>query len=181
MSEEIPPTDPEGATVKLDVSQTPTVVPASSSVRSGSRPSAGQKFGDYLILRELGEGGMGQVFEAQQLENGRRVALKVIHEALADESERARFLREGRLAASVSHPNSVYVYCAEEINGMPAIAMELLPGGTLRDQVKSGGPLGISEALNATFQMISGLEAAASIGVLHRDIKPGNCFVAADG
>src|ERR1700693_6187533 len=119
MSEEMPPAAPEGATLKLDVSQTPTVVPASSSARSGSRPATGQRFGDYLILRELGEGGMGQVFEAQQIESGRRVALKVIHQALADESERARFLREGRLAASVSHPNSVYVYGAEEIDGMP--------------------------------------------------------------
>src|SRR5207247_4928417 len=85
-----------------------------------SIPIPGQEFGDYHILRLLGQGGMGEVYECEHIPSGRRVALKVMSHALADERDRKRFLREGRLAASVNHPNVVYVHGSEEIDGMPA-------------------------------------------------------------
>lgn len=141
----------------------------------------GQSFGDYRILRLLGHGGMGEVYECEHIPSGRRVALKVMGHSLAGEQDRKRFLREGRLAAAINHPNVVYVHGSEEIHGMPAIAMELVHGGTLYDRLKRQGPLPVAEAVEAVLHMIEGLEAAHAAGVLHRDIKPANCFVAPDG
>jgi uncharacterized RDD family membrane protein YckC len=134
------------------------------------------EFGEYRILRLLGRGGMGAVYEAEDLSSGRRVALKVLGHSLDSPDTRKRFLREGRLAASINHPNTVYVYGTEEIEGAPVITMELLPGGTLHDRVKAEGPLPIAEAVDAILQIIAGLEAAHAVGILHRDIKPSNCF-----
>lgn len=144
-------------------------------------PEPGEQFGGYQIVRTLGKGGMGAVFEADQLETGRRVALKVLKHSLDSPDARARFLREGRLAASINHPHSVYVFGTEEIDGTPAIVMELVSGGTLQEFVKRDGPLPIGKAVDVTLQIIAGLEAAQKLGVLHRDIKPANCFVDADG
>lgn len=144
-------------------------------------PMPGEAFGGYRILRLLGRGGMGEVYEAEQLTNGRRVALKVMSHALASEQDRKRFLREGRLAAGVSHPNVVYIFGSEEISGSPVIAMELVSSGTLKDRIKHEGPLPPAQAVDAVLEIIAGLEAAQSTGVLHRDIKPANCFVGADG
>jgi len=146
-----------------------------------SMPQPGQLFGGYRILRPLGRGGMGTVFEAEQLENGRRLALKVLSHSLDSSEARQRFLREGRLAASVNHPNNVYIFGTEEINATPVITMELVAGGTLKDRVQNEGPLPIQSAVDGVLQVISGLEAAQAAGVLHRDIKPSNCFVDNDG
>ena len=112
---------------------------------------------------------------------GRRVALKVLKHSLDSPEARKRFLREGRLAASVNHPNSVYVFGTEEIDGTPAITMELIAGGTLQERVKEHGPLPIGAAVDTVLQIIAGLEAAQKLGVLHRDIKPANCFIDTDG
>ncbi len=147
----------------------------------GTMPVLGQRFGGYQIIRLLGQGGMGAVFEAEELESGRRVALKVLSHSLDSADARKRFLREGRLAASINHPNSVYVFGTEEIEGTPAIVMELVAGGTLQERVKQHGPLPVSEAVEIILQIIAGLEAAAAVGVLHRDIKPSNCFIDSDG
>ena len=146
-----------------------------------SVPVPGGDFGDYRSLKLLGHGGMGEVYEAEHVTTGRRVALKVMRHTLASEQDRKRFLREGRLAASVNHPNVVYIHGSEEIDGAPAIAMELVHGGTLKDRLKREGPLPIADAAEAALQMIDGLEAAHAAGVLHRDIKPANCFVSSDG
>ena len=100
----------------------------------------GQAFGPYRVERLLGKGGMGEVYEAED-ESGRRVALKVLTHGLDDPDDRGRFFREGRLAASISHPHTVYVYGTDEIEGVPVIAMELARGGSLRDRVKGEGPL----------------------------------------
>lgn len=124
---------------------------------------------------------MGAVFEAEDLETGRRLALKVLSHGLDSPEARDRFFREGRLAASINHPNSVYVFGTEEIAGTPVIAMELLPGGTLQDRVSARGPLPVAEAVDATLQIVAGLEAAQRVGILHRDVKPSNCFVDPDG
>src|SRR3954449_7547903 len=143
--------------------------------------STGQRFGRYAIVRPTGKGGMGQVYEAEETDSGRRVALKLLSRGLGDDEERERFLREGQLAASLSHPNCVYVFGTSEIQGFPVIAMELVPDGTLKDLVVPGAPVAAGTAVDAVLQVIAGLEAAASIGILHRDIKPSNCFVHRDG
>jgi hypothetical protein len=144
-------------------------------------PKPGENFGDYRIIRLLGRGGMGEVYEAEHVPSGRRVALKVMGHALTSDEDRKRFLREGRLAAAISHPNVVYVFGSEEIAGRPVIAMELVQGGTLKDRLRRKGSLSIVDAVESTLQMIDGLEAACSAGILHRDIKPANCFVRPDG
>src|SRR6188768_2296940 len=140
----------------------------------------GQRFGAYVIVRPIGKGGMGQVYEAEETESGRRVALKLLSRGLGDDEERERFLREGQLAASLSHPNCVYVFGTSEIQGFPVIAMELVPEGTLKDLV-GDTPMTAAAAVDAILPVIDGLEAAGHIGILHRDIKPSNCFVHRDG
>jgi eukaryotic-like serine/threonine-protein kinase len=150
-------------------------------VHSRGLPQPGEHLGHYRIVRPLGEGGMGAVFDAEDLESGRRVALKMLSQKLDAPEARERFFREGRMAASINHPNSVYVFGTEEIGGTPVIAMELVAGGTLQDRVRERGPLPVAEAVDCVRQIIAGLEAAQRIGILHRDIKPSNCFRDADG
>jgi serine/threonine protein kinase len=141
----------------------------------------GQLWGPYRIVRLLGRGGMGEVYEAEQLETGRRLALKVLRHTLGGVEDRARFLREGQLAASISHPHTVYIFGSEEVGGAPAITMELLSGGTLKDRVSADGLMPPPAAVSAVLDIIGGLDAAQAAGILHRDIKPSNCFVDADG
>jgi serine/threonine protein kinase len=117
----------------------------------------GQSFGPYRVGRLLGKGGMGEVYEAED-ETGRRVALKVLTHGLDDPDDRGRFLREGRLAASISHPHTVYVYGTDEIEGVPVIAMELATGGSLKDRVKDEGPLPLAGAVDAILEVIAGLK-----------------------
>ncbi len=155
--------------------------PSDAGPGAHARLTPGQAFGPHRIVRLLGRGGMGEVYEAEQLEQGRRVALKVLSQRLTDPRDRARFLREGQLAASINHPNSVYIFGSEEIAGTPVIAMELLAGGTLKDRVREQGPLPPAETVDAILQIIAGLDAAQAGGILHRDIKPANCFIDRDG
>src|SRR5262245_39235981 len=162
----------------------PTVASGGGAgVLHGAAPqlAEGQTWGPYRIGRLLGRGGMGEVHEAEHVDSGRRIALKVLRSQLQDADERARFLREGQLAASISHPHTVYIFGSEEIAGVPVISMELLPGGTLKDRVAAEGPLPPSVAVSAVLDIIGGLDAAQAAGILHRDIKPSNCFVDHDG
>ena len=145
------------------------------------RLSPGQTFGPYRIERLLGWGGMGEVYAAEHVADARRVAIKLLAERLASGADRARFLREGQLAASITHPNSVYVFGSEVIDGTQVIAMELVQGGTLRDRVERDGPMPSREAVDAILQVISGLDAAQAAGILHRDVKPSNCFIDTNG
>ena len=119
----------------------PATTGSRDMVQESTRPTPGQVFGPYHIERLIGHGGMGEVYEAEHVEQGRRVALKVLHQRLSGREDHARFVREGQLAASINHPHTVYVFGSEEIDGIPTIAMELLPGGTLKDRVKERGPL----------------------------------------
>jgi eukaryotic-like serine/threonine-protein kinase len=160
---------------------TGTVVLPGAEAKLRGLPKPGEELGHYRIVRVLGRGGMGAAFEAEDLESGRRVALKVLSHTLDSPDARERFFREGRLAASINHPNSVYVFGTEEIGGTPVISMELVAGGTLQDRVTARGPLPVGEAVDAALQIIAGLEAAQRIGILHRDVKPSNCFRDTDG
>ena len=148
---------------------------------SGGTSELGKTLGGYRILRLLGSGGMGSVYEAEETESGRRIALKVLSRGLDSPVARQRFHREGLLAASVNHPNTVYVFGTDEIEGQPVIAMELVRGGTLQERIQGAGPMAVTDAVDTILEVISGLEAAAAKEVLHRDIKPSNCFVEADG
>jgi len=158
----------------------PSGLPASPA-NSGPPPIMPFMFGEYRIERLLGKGGMGAVYEAEDLGSGRRVALKALGHSLDSPDTRKRFLREGRLAASINHPNSVYVYGTEEIEGAPVITMEVIPGGTLQERVKAEGPMPVAAAVDAILQIVAGLEAAHAVGILHRDIKPSNCFIDPSG
>jgi len=139
--------------------------------------AVGSQLGSFKLERKLGEGGMGTVYEALDEETGRRVALKVLKHRLSAPEARTRFLREGQTAASINHPNSVYVFGTDNIDGKLIIAMELVGGGNLQDLIKIEGRLKPRRAVDAILQVIDGLEAAAKVGVLHRDVKPANCFV----
>ena len=141
---------------------------------------AGSEYGGYRIGAVLGRGGMGVVYAAEEIDSGRRVALKVLAERIVDPRQRERFAREGRLAASIDHPHCVFVFGADEVEGVPFIAMELMQG-TLAGRLAASGALPPAAAVDAVLQLIAGLEAAARVGVLHRDVKPSNCFVDADG
>ncbi len=141
----------------------------------------GTTFGDYHLIRELGKGGMGRVYLAEHIPSGREVALKMLAHKLDSHEARQRFFREGRLAASINHPNSLYLYGSEEIEGQPIITMEVADAGTLQDRLRENGPLPVKEAVDAILDVVDGLDAAASAGILHRDIKPSNCFYSADG
>jgi uncharacterized RDD family membrane protein YckC len=136
----------------------------------------------YRLIRELGHGGMGSVWEAEEPATGRRVAVKVLSSRIAHSSETVdRFLREGRLAASLSHPRSTFVYSAGFDEGRPYIVMELMPGRNLKDLSESEGPMPVPRAVDFMLDVIEGLEAAHSLGVIHRDVKPSNCFLDSDG
>jgi uncharacterized RDD family membrane protein YckC len=139
-------------------------------------PAAG-----FTFVRELGRGGMGVVYEAIEEAGGRHVALKVIANRLSQSRDATeRFEREARLAGSISHPNCVFVYGAHSIHGAPAISMELMTGQTLEDRVKSREPIPTPTAVRWAIEILNGLEAAHTIGIVHRDVKPSNCFLTAD-
>lgn len=137
----------------------------------------------YRIIKVLGRGGMGSVYEAEDSAIGRRVALKLIStEYLASVEAVQRFRQEGRMASAISHPRCVFVLGADEFQGRPYIVMELMPGETLQGLVEQrGGPLPAPEAIAKILDVIEGLREAHALGVIHRDVKPSNCFLDADG
>jgi hypothetical protein len=173
--------DYEARTRKTNDSDRPTVLTPSAEPSPSKASDAGEQFGSYRIVRQIGQGGMGTVYEAWHEETQRRVALKLLLNPIGSLQERERFLREGRLAASLNHRNTVYVFGTEEIAGRPVIVMEFVTAGTLRDEVQRNGPMSVPRAAGAVLQIIAGLEAMGSLGILHCDIKPSNCFIDADG
>jgi hypothetical protein len=144
--------------------------------------AAPQTVGGYRLVRLLGRGGMGEVYEAEDPATGRRVAVKLIAGEYAGSADTVqRFRQEGRLASALAHPRCVFVLAADEEAGRPYIVMELMPGTTLDDVVTRDGPLPPEQAVARTLDLIEGLQAAHRLGVIHRDVKPSNCFVGADG
>ena len=136
----------------------------------------------YRIIRLLGRGGMGSVYEAEDGELGRRVALKLIAADHLSSSEAVeRFRQEGRLASTLAHPRCVFVLAADEFRGRPYLVMELMPGETLQTLVEANGPLSVGVAVAKALDVIDGLREAHHQGIIHRDVKPSNCFLEADG
>jgi serine/threonine protein kinase len=137
------------------------------------------RLGSYRVLKVLGTGGMGVVFHAEDLHLRRPVALKVMRPSLAASAEfHRRFLREARLAAAIDHEHIVTVYQVGEDRGVPFLAMQLLRGQTLEQQLeRTGGRLPLPEVLRVGREIAEGLAAAHARGLVHRDIKPANVWL----
>lgn len=142
---------------------------------------AGDVFAGYRVTGVAGRGGMGVVYEAQQLDLERPVALKLIATPLArDEAFRERFVRESRAAAAIDHPNVIPVYSAGEDGGRLYLAMRFVDGEDLRSLVQREGPLEPARAASIIAQIGSALDAAHARGLVHRDIKPANVLLDRD-
>jgi len=135
------------------------------------------RIGDYVVERLLGEGGMGQVYEATA-PDGARVALKLVKSDLArDETLRRRFQREARIAQTVKHPNVVPLIATGEHEGRPYIVQRFIDGLPLDQKLERDGPLDTASALGIGADVAAGLEALWAAGMVHRDVKPANILL----
>ena len=142
----------------------------------------GSQIGPYQVVSSLGAGGMGEVYRARDVRLARDVALKVLPEALVHDPERrARFEREARVLASLSHPNIAAIHGIEDAAGAtPVLVLEFVEGQTLADRIASG-PMALDEAIAVALQIAEGLEAAHDRLIVHRDLKPANVQVTREG
>ena len=145
-----------------------------------ARPGMPARLGHYAITRKLGEGGMGVVYEARDERLERTVALKTLPALSGDDSARKRLWREARAAASVNHPNVCQIYEIGEDTAGLFIAMELLEGEALSEQLRRG-PLQVPQAVSVGLEMLAALSALHARGIIHRDLKPSNVFVTPHG
>jgi len=141
----------------------------------------GTRLGPYEITATLGAGGMGEVYRAKDTRLGREVAIKVLPESFARDSERLRrFEQEAQAVAALNHPNILAIHDVGEQNGAPYLVSELLEGNTLREELQQGR-LGTRKAVEYSVQMAQGLAAAHEKNIVHRDLKPENVFITKDG
>ena len=156
------------------------VLPGESSLPFGTLPGGTpaekmQQAGRYQILERIGRGGMATVFKAHDPTIGRDVAIKFLHASLCEgEDYRARFLQEARAAGGLSHPNIVIVHDVGEIEGRPYMAMELLGGTTLAEELEASKTIPVRDAVVVGIQLARALDYAHAKGIVHRDIKPAN-------
>jgi Tol biopolymer transport system component len=143
--------------------------------------STGTKLSHYKITSQIGKGGMGEVYQAKDQKLGRDVAIKVLPEEFAWDTDRvARFQREAKLLASLNHPNIAAIHGLEEVDGTRFLVLELVEGQTLAERIKAE-PIDVEEALKLGLQIAEALEAAHEKGVIHRDLKPANIKVTPEG
>ena len=134
----------------------------------------GTRLGHYDVTALIGEGGMGQVYQATDTKLNRQVALKILPEAFATDPDRlARFQREAQVLASMNHPNIAQIHGIEEAGDTRALVLKLVEGPILADRIAQG-PIPVDEALPVAKQIAEALEAAHEQGVIHRDLKPAN-------
>ncbi|HST12145.1 MAG TPA: serine/threonine-protein kinase, partial [Terriglobales bacterium] len=141
----------------------------------------GETVSHYRILGKLGGGGMGVVYEAEDIRLGRRVALKFIPDNLVgDPKSLERFEREARAASQLNHPNICTIHDIEDNNGHPFIVMEKLEGESLKQMIH-GKPMDCDQILDIAVQVADALAASHAKGIIHRDIKPANIFLTTNG
>lgn len=142
---------------------------------------AGRTLAHYRVLERLGEGGMGEVWLAEDLRLRRRVALKILPADLASEPRHLeRFQREARSVATLNHPNIVTIHSVEEAEGIHFLVLELVEGETLADLLATG-PMSLERILEIALPLVEALEAIHARGVIHRDLKPRNVMVSREG
>ena len=141
----------------------------------------GQTIAHYTITEKLGQGGMGEVYQATDTKLNRDVALKILPESFAGDSHRmGRFHREAQVLASLNHPGIAAIYGVEEEEGRHALVMELVEGEDLSQRI-SRGPIPLDEALPVALQIAEALEDAHEKGIIHRDLKPANIRITPEG
>ena len=141
----------------------------------------GDVLAHYRVLSPLGSGGMGQVYLAEDVRLGRRLALKILPpDAMPEDHRISRFEREARSISALNHPNIITIYDTGEVRGLRFIATEFIDGATLRT-ILGRSRLEIRHALDIAMQVTQALAAAHAAGVVHRDLKPENVMVRADG
>ncbi len=141
-----------------------------------------KQIGGYKLVRRIGEGGMGEVYLAEQLSMHRTVALKILHNKWADDEEfRKRFLLEARAVGKLSHHNLIQVYDVGKYQGLYYFSMEFIDGVSVDDLIRHDGPLAVDKAVDIALQLCEALRYLAAHDIVHRDIKPANILIAKDG
>src|SRR6185369_9474023 len=136
----------------------------------------------YRIISKIGEGGMGQVYRAEDTKLGRNVALKLLTpDATRDQTAKRRLLSEAQSASVLNHPNIVTIHAIEEADGIDFIVMEFVEGETLTTYLANNGALPLLSLLDVGIQIAEALETAHSVGLIHRDIKPANILITPKG
>lgn len=172
-----------GDSVPEATSQPPVRKPAmnakTTDKETGGLPSV---FGDFKMIRKLGQGGMGEVWLGHQVSLDRPAAIKLLAKHLADKPDFVkRFYREARAMAKVDHPNAVRVYAVDEVDRVHYVAMEFIDGKSMQNWLEKLGRLNVADALHVTLRCAEALEHAHRLNMIHRDIKPDNIMLTSRG